>query len=173
MDYAIRRRGLSSLPELEKNFSLAIEDLVGKITDIEPHEPYWEYMRQLSLKGQKLWTLHMLADFCSRVEELDVSKNELGQLNGAPRSLQVLSANNNHLSTLTAWAHLPNLQYLDVSYNKISSMKSFSCLIHLRDLNLEGNEIESLEGICDLSSVISLNLRGNKLKKLDLRGMNL
>ena len=169
MNYVAQRRGLSSVPEIEKNFSLAIEDLVGKITDIEPHEPYWEYMRVLDLKGQRLWTLHMLADFCGRIEELEISDNELGQLNGAPRTLRVLSAARNRLSGLTAWQHVPNLQYLDVSYNHISTLTSFSCLIHLRELNIEDNGIENLDGIQGLSGLISLKLGRNALKRLDFQ----
>ena len=173
VDYIARRRGLLSVQEVEGKFSLAIRDLVQKITDVEPYEPYWEYIRMLDLHNRGLLTLHMLDEFCRRIEELDVSNNELGQLNGAPESLRILSARNNCLSSLTAWGHLHNLQYLDVSANQIASLKAFHGLVHLRELRVENNEIESLDGITGLNGLIKLKVGRNRLTRLSFEGCNL
>ena len=173
VDYVAKRRGLLSVQEVEGKFSLAIKDLVQKITDVEPYEPYWEYIRRLDLHDRGLLTLHMLDEFCSRIEELDVSNNELGQLNGAPGSLRVLSARQNCLSGLTAWGHLHNLQYLDVSGNQIESLKGFSNLVHLRELRAENNEIEDLQGIMGLNGLLRLKVGRNRIKKLDVEGSDL
>ena len=173
VDYVAKRRGLLSAQEVEGKFSLAIRDLVTKITDVEPNEPYWEYIRRLDLHDRGLLTLHMLDDFCGRIEELDVSNNELGQLNGAPGSLRVLSVRQNYLSSLTAWGHLHNLQYLDVSGNQIGSLKGFRDLVHLRELRAESNAIESLEGIMSLDGLIKLKVGRNRIKRLSFEGSEL
>ena len=167
VQYIAKRRGLASLHEIEGRFSLSIKDLVEKIADVEPYEPYWEQMRALQLQDRGLLTLHMLDDFCGRVEELDVSGNELGQLNGAPQSLRVLEVQNNCLSSLTAWGHLCNLQYLDVSNNEIDSLAGFRELIHLRELKAEHNQIQSLEGILHLNGLLKLHLGNNAIQHLD------
>ena len=167
IDHVAKRGPHQSAKELESSFSIAVAELVKKITDVEPFEPYWEYIRQLHLRGQGLITLHLLRDFCARLEELDVSDNELGQLNGAPSTIRHLKIQRNCLSNLTAWAHLSNLQYLDVSGNQIESLEGFSSLIHLRELRADDNKIRDVEGIFELDGLITLRLRGNCVERVD------
>ncbi|KAA6407783.1 MAG: WD repeat domain-containing protein [Lasallia pustulata] len=173
VSYIVKHRGLLSLEDVESRFSLAIQELVKKITDIEPYEPYWDYIRTLNLKNRNLLTLHMLEEFCGRIEELDVSNNELGQLNGAPSSIRHLDIRSNCLSNMTAWGHLHNLQYLDVSGNQIQSLEGFSGLVHLRELIADDNHIESLDGILGLDGLIALRLRRNSVAIVDFEGTEL
>lgn len=173
VSYIVKHRGLLSLKDVENKFSLAIQELVKKITDIEPYEPYWDYIRKLDLKNRNLLTLHMLEDFCGRIEELDVSGNELGQLNGAPSSIRHLDIRSNCLSNMTAWGHLHNLQYLNVSGNQIQSLKGFSSLVHLRELIADDNHIESLDGVLGLDGLIALRLRRNSVAIVDFEGSEL
>lgn len=173
VNYVAKRQGLLSFPDIEERFSLAVEKLVSKITDVEQHEPFWEYIRKLNLAGKDILTLHTLDEFCPRIEELNVSNNELGQINGAPPSLRILSVRQNCLSSLTAWGHLQNLQYLDVSENHIQNLKAFSPLVHLRELVAEGNQIESLEGVLELSGLLNLKLARNSMQRLRLDGSDL
>lgn len=173
VSYIVKHRGLLSLKDVENKFSLAIQDLVKKITDIEPYEPYWDYIRKLELKNRNLLTLHMLEDFCGRIEELDVSENELGQLNGAPSSIRHLDIRKNCLSNMTAWGHLHNLQYLNVSNNQIQSLTGFASLVHLRELIADDNHIESLDGILSLDGLIALRLRRNSVANIDFEGTEL
>lgn len=173
LDHVAKRRGLLAQHEVEGTFSLATQDLVKKLTDIEPYEPYWDFIRNIDLQRRGLLTLHGLYEYCGRIEELDVSDNELGQLNGAPPSLRNLKIRRNCLSNLTAWGHLHNLQYLDVSGNQIQSLKGFYTLVHLRELKADGNEVESLDGIFELDGLISLSLRRNRVGTIDFDGSNL
>ncbi|MCJ1433437.1 hypothetical protein MMC27_002797 [Xylographa pallens] len=166
-------RRILSLHGSEEKYSLAIKELVEKITDVEPYEPYWECIRKLNLQRKSLATLHMLDEFCARVEELDVSNNNLGQLDGAPGSVRVLQVRHNCLSNLTAWGHLLNLQYLDVSGNQIQSLHGFSSLVHLRELRADDNQIRSLDGIANLNGLIKLTVRRNALKSLEFGGYDL
>ena len=168
-----KHHGLLSVQEAESRYALAVKELVEKITDVEPFEPYWDYIRKLDLQSKNLVTLHKLDDFCGRIEELDVSDNKLCQLDGVPQSLRVLKVCGNHLSSLTSWAHLKNLQYLNVSGNKIRDLNAFRSLVHLRELTADDNQIGSLEGIAGLNGLIRLRLRRNILKYLDFEGFDL
>ena len=108
--------------ELEGSFSLAQDDLLRHLTDMEPFEPYWEYMKYLKLNGRKILTLHGLQEWCPRIEELDVTDNEIGQVSGVPNTVRNLKIAMNQLSSLTAWGHLTNLQYIDLSKNNLDSL---------------------------------------------------
>lgn len=170
---AVRHRGLLATHEVEGQLSLAVQDLVKKLTDLEPYEPYWDYIRDVDLRNRNLHSLHMLDEFCGHIENLDVSDNELGQLEGAPQSIRHLKARNNCLSNLVSWGHLHNLQYLDVSGNQIQSLVGFQSLIHLRELRADDNQIESLKGILELDGLIKVTLRNNHVLAADFEGCNL
>ena len=168
-----KRRNLLSAQDVEGRYSLAIKELVGKITDIEPFEPYWDFIRRLDLAGHGLLTLHMLDEFCGRIEDLDVSDNELGQLHGAPISVRFLNVKNNCLSNLTAWGHLRNLQHLDISGNELENLDGLQSLVHLREVRADNNQIESLNGIMGLDGLVRLRLRRNRVKEVVLDECNL
>jgi Leucine-rich repeat (LRR) protein len=157
----------------KRAFSLSIKDLVSRITEVEPYEPFWEHMKQMDLKNKRLSNLHKLDEFCEQLEELDVSDNQISQLDGAPRSLRNLRISCNYLSDLSAWGHLNNLQYLDVSNNEIESLSAFKSLIHLRDLRADNNKIKSLDGIGHLDGLLTLRLRGNLIESIDFKGTDL
>lgn len=167
------RRGLLALHEVEGGLALATQNLVKQLTDIEPYEPYWDFIRNIDLHNRGLGSLYMLNEYCPSLEELDVSENCLDQLDGAPQSIRDLKICRNQLSDLTAWAHLRNLQYLDVSYNQIQSLRGFQGLVHLRELIADGNRIESLDGVFDHDGLIRLSLRENNLQSVDFEGTDL
>jgi len=157
----------------QRTLSLSIKALVEKITEVEPHEPFWENLKQMELQEKSLTTLHKLDEFCGEIEELDVSHNQISQLNGAPSSVRHLRMTHNCLSDMTAWNHLINLQYIDISNNEIESLSGFKCLVHLRGLRADNNKISSLDGIGQLDGLLSLRLRGNLLESIDFSGTRL
>ncbi|MCJ1463444.1 hypothetical protein MMC07_002051 [Pseudocyphellaria aurata] len=165
--------GLLPPPEAQGKYSLATQDLVKQLTDLEPFEPYWDLIRSINLQKRGLVTLHNLGGFCRRIEELDVSDNSLEQVEGAPSSIRDLKICRNQLSDLTAWGHLQNLQYLDISHNHIHSLKGFQGLVHLRELKADGNLIESLDGIIEHDGLLRLSLRSNLVESVDFEGSNL
>ena len=65
--------------------------MVKNLTDVEPYEPYWDYIRSVDLHDRELKTLHMLDEFCGGVEGLDVSYNQIGELNGIPSTVRRLN----------------------------------------------------------------------------------
>ncbi|KAI9828075.1 MAG: hypothetical protein M1832_003602 [Thelocarpon impressellum] len=141
--------------------------LVRTLTDVEPFEPYWDRLRQLDLRDRGLITLHQLNEFCGRLEEVDVSDNEIGELGGAPSSIRQLSIARNCISNMTAWSHLSNLQYLDVTGNGIESLEAFKCLVHLRELKADDNQITSLKGVFEMDGLMALSARRNRLQEVD------
>lgn len=171
--HVVKHRGLLATHEVEGPLSLAIQDLVKKLTDVEPYEPYWDHIRHLDMRNRNLQSLHMLDEYCAHVEDLDVSHNEISQLHGAPPLIRCLKARHNSLSNITSWAHLRNLQYLDVSGNQIESLVGFQTLVHLRELRAEDNQIESLEGVLELDGLIRLILSRNRIKAINFEGCNL
>ena len=175
MEVSYVARGQRYVPgsSTKRTLSLSIKELVEKITEVEPYEPFWEHIKQMDLNDKKLTNLHKLDEFCEQLEDLDVSSNQISQLNGAPRTLRHLRISHNYLSDLTAWGHLSNLQYIDVSNNEIESLSAFQCLIHLRGLRADNNKIKSLEGIGQLDGLLSLRLRGNMVDSLDFGGTKL
>ena len=159
--------------QVDSRLSLAAQDLVKNLTDLEPYEPYWEFIRSVDLHDRELKTLHMLDEFCGGIEELDVSDNKIGELNGVPNSVRQLNIRGNCLSDLAAWNTLYNLQYMDVSENNLYSVKGLHSLIHLRSLKADHNEIRNLNGLEDLDGLISLSVRGNMLRAVDFKNFNL
>ncbi|KAK4693485.1 protein NUD1, partial [Lecanoromycetidae sp. Uapishka_2] len=168
-----QRRNVLPNATADNQLSLAAQDLVKTLTDLQPYEPYWEHIRSVDLHNRDLRSLHMLDEFCGRVEELDVSKNQIRELSGIPRSVRLLNIRGNCLSDLSAWHSLQNLQYLDVSGNELSSLRGFGCLFHLRALRADDNKLESMDGVERLDGLISLSLQGNKLQTVDFENYDL
>ncbi|KAL8769501.1 MAG: hypothetical protein Q9209_004562 [Squamulea sp. 1 TL-2023] len=173
VNHIVRHRGFLAAHEVEGKFSLADQEIVKKLTDIEPYEPYWDHIRLMDLHGKGLQSLHMLDQYCGHLEDLNVSDNVLSQLHGAPSSIRHLRVRHNCLSSLTSWSHHQNLQYLDVSSNQISSLMGFRSLVHLRELKAAHNQIQSLEGIMELDGLLKLMLSGNCIKSVSFETSNL
>ncbi|KXX82559.1 Septation initiation network scaffold protein cdc11 [Madurella mycetomatis] len=150
--------------------SMSMRDLVEKLAEVEPFEPYWEDMQELDLRGKGLGALHALDEFCGQLVSLDVSKNNIGNLSGIPSSVRHLRATDNQLSSLTAWSHLMNLQYVDVSNNGLTSLAAFKSLVHLRSLRADNNQITSLDGIKYHRGLQTLRVRGNLIEDINFDG---
>ncbi|KAK0626956.1 hypothetical protein B0T14DRAFT_421424 [Immersiella caudata] len=153
--------------------SMNTRDLVGKLAEVEPFEPYWEDMRELELRDKRLESLHALNEFCASLEKLDVSSNGVRNLNGIPGTVRHLKMTDNQLSSLTDWGHLMNLQYVDVSNNGLTSLSAFKNLVHLRSLKVDNNQLTSLDGIKFHDGLQSLRARGNAIEELDFNGNTL
>ncbi|KAK3387469.1 hypothetical protein B0H63DRAFT_470093 [Podospora didyma] len=153
--------------------SMNTRDLVEKLAEVEPFEPYWDDMRELDLRDKRLESLHALGEFCDQLESLDVSNNVIRNLNGIPSSIRHLKVTNNQLSSLTAWSHLINLQYVDISNNGLTSLTAFTDLVHLRSLKVDNNYLTSLDGIKFHNGLQTLRARGNAIEELDFDGNRL
>ncbi|KAI1381352.1 hypothetical protein F4677DRAFT_402753 [Hypoxylon crocopeplum] len=173
VSYVVGDRYLATGDGSKKIMSKAIQNLVEKITEVEPFEPDWESMHELDINDKQLMTLHKLDEFCTGVVTLNASNNSIEHLDGVPGSVRNLRITRNHLSELTAWGHLMNLQYVDVSNNQIRSLHAFKDLVHLRNLRADNNQITSLDGIKMHDSLQVLRARGNLLSDVNLDGTKL
>ena len=159
--------------EITDRYALAVKDLVKTLTDVKEDEPYWEDLRQLDLHDRGLGSLYGLEDFCTEIEDLNISSNSIAHLQGAPHTIRRLIARSNCLSSLTPWNHLRNLQYLDISHNEVTDLNSLNGLVHLRELRADDNLISDLNGIAHLDALLKLSVRRNKIRTLNLDGYHL
>ncbi|KAI5210227.1 hypothetical protein AUEXF2481DRAFT_104239 [Aureobasidium subglaciale EXF-2481] len=154
-------------------YAMAVQSLVKTLTDVEPDEPYWEDIKQLNLGDRGLDSVHNLEDFCTRLEDLDLSNNNVAHLEGAPASVRKLNLRSNALSSLTAWSHMMNLQYLDVSNNQIDNLGGLCMLVHLRELRADDNQISTLDGVMNMDGLLKFSVRRNQLSRVDFEGCQL
>jgi Leucine-rich repeat (LRR) protein len=171
--YVVDDHRLVTGDKSKRIMSMAMRELVEKLAEVEPFEPYWEDMRELELREKRLSALQALDEYCGQLESLDVSKNMIRNLGGIPSSILHLRITDNQLSSLTAWNHLMNLQYIDVSNNSLTSLAVFKSLIHLRSLRADNNQITSLDGIKFHKGLQTLRMRGNLIEQVDFDGNTL
>ncbi|RFU80411.1 hypothetical protein TARUN_1800 [Trichoderma arundinaceum] len=171
VSYVMGHKRMATGDGSKKVLSMTIRDLVEKLSEAEPHEPYWEDMTSLTLQDKQLTSLHMLNEFCSKLTTLDVSKNSLGHLDGVPEGVRQLKVSNNMLTELTSWDHLIHLQYLDISNNEVKSLSALKRLIHLRSLKADNNLLTSLDGLDSHDGLLTLRARNNLIEELDFSGI--
>ncbi|KAK1915730.1 hypothetical protein P3342_003543 [Pyrenophora teres f. teres] len=158
---------------LEDRYAQGTAELVKALQDVEPDEPYWEDLRNVSLRKKDLSSLHRLDELCYQLEELDVSDNKINQVEGIPYSMRRLTVQNNCLTGLTSWTTLINLQHLDISGNDIDALDGLAELVHLRILKADNNKIKSLQGILHLDGLMELSIGRNEIDIVDFSRSNL
>ncbi|RMZ73571.1 Septation initiation network scaffold cdc11 [Pyrenophora seminiperda CCB06] len=158
---------------LEDRYAQGTAELVKALQDVEPDEPYWEDLRNVSLRKKDLSSLHRLDELCYQLEELDVSDNKINQVEGIPYSMRRLTVQNNCLTGLTSWSTLINLQHLDITGNNIDALDGLAELVHLRILKADNNKIKSLEGILHLDGLMELSIGRNEIDVVDFSRSNL
>ena len=152
---------------------IAADELVAKLTDAIPGEPYWDRLRSVDLSETNLDDMNALDTFCPHLDELVACRNQLRYLDGAPSTIRQLNVASNYITSLAPWGHLTNLQYLDVSNNQMDSLEGLSGLLHLRELRADYNEIEDLHGLRELDSLLSLSIKGNRIEVAEFETANM
>ncbi|KAL7907014.1 hypothetical protein GGI35DRAFT_470881 [Trichoderma velutinum] len=172
VSYVMASKRLATGDGSKKVLSMTIRDLVEKLSEAEPNEPYWDEMTSLTLQDKQLTSLHMLNEFCSNLTTLDVSKNSLAHLEGVPECVRQLKVSDNMLTELTSWDHLIHLQYLDISNNEVKSLSALKRLIHLRSLRADNNLLTTLDGLDSHDGLLTLRVRNNLIEELDFSGIS-
>ncbi|KAF5024253.1 hypothetical protein F66182_3685 [Fusarium sp. NRRL 66182] len=167
VSYVMGRRHMATGNGSKKVMSMTIRELVDKLSEVEPFEPYWEDITDLDLQEKRLGSLHMLDQFCGKLVTLDASKNALGHLDGVPPSVRQLKVSQNMLTELTSWDHLMNLQYVDISGNEVRSLSALRGLMHLRSIRADNNQLTSLDGLDTHDGLLSLRARDNLIEEVD------
>ncbi|KAF3067837.1 Septation initiation network scaffold protein cdc11 [Trichoderma lentiforme] len=172
VSYVMGPKRLATGDGSKKVLSMTIRDLVEKLSEAEPNEPFWDDMTSLTLQDKQLTSLHMLNEFCSKITTLDVSKNSLAHLEGVPECVRQLKVSDNMLTELTSWDHLIHLQYLDISNNEVKSLSALKRLIHLRSLRADNNLLTTLDGLDSHDGLLTLRARNNLIEELDFTGIS-
>ncbi|KAJ6783704.1 hypothetical protein PWT90_08524 [Aphanocladium album] len=167
VSYVLGNRHMSTGDGSRKVMSLTLRELVERLSEVEPCEPYWQDIEELNLSEKRLSSLHMLEEFCGKVVTLDASQNALGHLEGVPSSVRQLKVSQNMLTELTSWNHLVNLQYVDISGNEVKSLSALRNLVHLRSVKADKNKLTSLDGLDSHEGLLSLRARDNLIEELD------
>ncbi|KJZ72736.1 hypothetical protein HIM_07928 [Hirsutella minnesotensis 3608] len=167
VSYVVGRRHLATGDGSRKVMSMTMRELVGKLGEVEPYEPFWEDLDTLNLHDKHLSSLHMLDEFCGRLVTLDASNNRLGHLDGVPPTVRQLKVSRNLLTELTSWDHLMNLQYVDVSGNEVRSLSALKNLVHLRSIKADSCQLTNLDGFNGHDGLLSLRARDNAIESLD------
>ncbi|KAI8683517.1 hypothetical protein NCS57_00016100 [Fusarium keratoplasticum] len=167
VSYVMGRRHMATGDGSKKVMSMTIRELVDKLSEVEPYEPYWEDIADLDLHEKRLGSLHMLDQFCGKLVTLDASKNTLGHLDGVPSSVRQLKVSQNMLTELTSWDHLMNLQYVDISGNEVKSLSALKGLVHLRSIKADNNQLTSLDGLDTHDGLLTLRARDNLIEEVD------
>jgi protein NUD1 len=173
VSYIVGDRHMETGDGSKKVMSMTVRDLVDRLTEVEPIEPYWEDLTDLDIHDRRLSSLHMLDEFCGRLVTLDASSNSLAHLDGVPSTIRELKITHNHLTELTSWDHLINLQYVDISNNEVRSLSALKNLVHLRSLKADNNQLTSLDGLNSLDGLLTLRARDNQINELDFDGTRL
>jgi protein NUD1 len=171
--YVLEDRHLKTGDDAKLVMSQSLRDLVDRITEVEPFEPYWEDMEEIDLHEKRLASLHKLDDFCGKLVTVNASQNTLRNLSGIPATVRHLKVVDNQLSELTSWGHLMNLQYLDVSNNEIKTLSGLRHLVHLRSLKADNCGLTDLDALMDHDGIQTLRARGNLIREVDFEGNGL
>ncbi|KAJ6439407.1 conserved leucine-rich repeat protein [Purpureocillium lavendulum] len=167
VSYVMGHRHMATGDGSKRVLSMTIRELVDKLSQVEPYEPFWEDLTDLDLRDKQLTSLHMLDEFCGKVVKLDASQNKLNHLEGVPSSVRQLKASCNMLTELTSWDHLMHLQYVDISGNEVKSLSALKNLVHLRSVRADDNQLASLDGLDCHDGLLSLRARNNLIEELD------
>ncbi|KAK5997705.1 Septation initiation network scaffold protein cdc11 [Cladobotryum mycophilum] len=173
VSYVLGQRHMATGDGSKRVLSMTIRELVDKLAEVEPFEPYWEDMTELDLHDKNLTSLHMLDEFCGKVTTLDASNNALAHLDGVPSCVRHLKLSHNMLTELTSWDHLFNLQYVDISGNEVKTLSALRGLVHLRSLRADNNRLTSLDGLDSHDGLLSLRARDNLIEELDATELKL
>lgn len=173
VSYVMGHRHMTTGDGSKRVMSMTIRELVDKLSEVEPFEPYWEDMMELDLHDKRLSSLHMLDEFCGKLTTLDASQNALGHLEGIPPNVRQLKVSHNMLTELTSWDHLMNLQYVDISGNEVKSLSALKNLVHLRSIKADNNQLTSLDGLDMHDGLLSLKARDNLIDEVDFAGIKL
>lgn len=99
----------------------------------------------------------------SRLEELDLSHNEISEISNIPKKLRVLKVCSNRVSRVYL-PKLKNLHTLELSDNRLISLEGLSELKSLRYLYLDSNFVETLKSLFGLE-LLELDISYNNIKR--------
>jgi hypothetical protein len=151
----------------ENRFESGDQLLVKALTDCYGATVDWTTLTAVDISNKSLTSLRLLKELCPNIMDLDVSNNQLYNLEGLPDAeLRQLRLLNNKLGpSTTAFSYrYNNLDVIDVSGNRLETMTIFRGLTGNIRLVINRNSMQSLGGLEDsLTRPVALTMRDNLL----------
>ncbi|RIA95537.1 hypothetical protein C1645_757142 [Glomus cerebriforme] len=168
-------RSICTPGTINSNYSFRVthDTLTKLISEVEPDQTHWKEMCKIDLNTKNIESLNHLSELMPKLKELDLNNNLLRYLTGTPASLTTLQVSGNRLTSLTSFAHLPNLEYLDISQNRIETLTDLHRLEHLREVFADDNLIACCYSVLRISGLVKLSLRKNKLKSVNFESSDM
>lgn len=152
-------RGEEQLPALRMCRNVTDVDLAGNRLRELPELQTLKFLKKLSLARNQIKELW---DLPRQLEHLNLSGNELRQVQLSLPLLKTLDLSHNQLSALS---HLntPSLTSLYASHNSIARIPALSRLSHIVEVDLEANvlDVDSVNVLFTMSTLAVANLRAN------------
>ncbi|KAH3660229.1 hypothetical protein OGAPHI_007434 [Ogataea philodendri] len=145
----------------EMSFFQAKSHLVAAITEQYPSQD-WLEVEKLDVSDRKLDKLRDMDKFVPHLRVLEANDNELTHIDGVPKSLQILKANNNLFTSMSMF-NLNNLQVLELRNCHLTNLRGLK-LYNLNSLDVSYNEIDTLQGLENFKMLQSLTIAGNNLR---------
>ncbi|CAB4412742.1 unnamed protein product [Rhizophagus irregularis] len=155
------------------SFRVTHDTLTKLISEMESNQSHWKEMSKIDLSTKNIESLNHLSELLPKLKELNLNNNLLRYLTGTSASLTTLQVRGNRLTSLTSFAHLPNLEYLDISQNRIETLTDLHRLEHLREVFADDNLIACCYNVLRVPGLVKLSLRKNKLKSVDFESCDL
>ncbi|GBB85446.1 hypothetical protein RclHR1_11990006 [Rhizophagus clarus] len=155
------------------SFRVTHDTLTKLISGMESNQSHWKEMSKIDLNTGSIESLNHLNELLPKLKELNLNNNLLRYLTGTPASLTTLQVRGNRLTSLTSFAHLPNLEYLDISQNRIETLTDLHRLEHLREVFADENLITCCYSVLRIPGLVKLSLKKNKLKSVDFESFDL
>ena len=141
--------------------------MIGLLYNIENS---WinKHLRFVLAKKFNLKEPQITKDYLSSLTELDLSEENLNELNGLQyaTNLTSLKLNRNNLKNCNYLIQLSNLKSLELNENKLEDINFISYLKNLETLSLESNNISQIPDLTNLKKLNLINISNNKINDL-------
>ncbi|EFJ23290.1 flagella associated protein 50 [Selaginella moellendorffii] len=141
----------------------------NQLTDVIPEISEFRGLRALRLYQNNLHQLPQVVFSFHKLQVLDVSENEIREMDhlvGSLIALRELNFARNYLTSLpTFWKNLGFLLYLNVANNQLTELpESLGTLRHLQRLDVSSNMLSTLPlALQNLKELILLDVHNNRL----------
>ncbi|AOV08758.1 CotH kinase family protein [Sporosarcina ureilytica] len=145
--------------------SIEVLDLSNKnLTSIQGLEAFTN-LKELNLSGNLLTDARPLAEL-EYLTIVDLSFNQLSELELASEHIEKLDLEANRLVEIEFIKQLPMLKNLNVRANNVVDLTPLTALSHLEKLNIRGNQIRSLEPLAHMLTLTDLNAQNNQIQSV-------
>lgn len=172
----VEKKKINSGNGIQSKTTKRLLSLISQIisSDDNKQSNLWNTIRFIDLSSCSLKSIINLNEILPNLLRLDISKNQLKNLQGLSIDILNLNASFNKITSSKFFLNLCNLQELNLSNNVLDDISVFKNCIHLSSLNLSNNRLNSLNELKNLTNLYKLDLSNNKIEgSIDFSCFNL